>query len=315
MKMGRLIRMGWIGILTGFTLSCRVDPPGTSSSGGKPVVCAVNYPLQYFAQRIAGDLAEITCPVPSGTNPAFWSPSPEVILAIQSADLILLNGANYAGWVSRTSLPVSNQINTSSSFRDRYISIEGAATHAHGPGGDHTHGETAFTTWLDFSLALEQARAVRDAFMSRWPDQLPALRHGFEGLQQDLSNLDRSMDALARSLSAHAGYASHPVYQYWARRYQVALDNLHWEPDRFPDAACWESFQNRLNQRPARWMIWEAEPAPETARRLNELNLRIAVFSPCAGKPTQGDFLSVMRKNLENLTRMMASLDNPGVPE
>ena len=39
----------------------------------KPVVYTVNYPLQYFAERIAGDLVEVVLPVPADIDPAFWS--------------------------------------------------------------------------------------------------------------------------------------------------------------------------------------------------------------------------------------------------
>ncbi|MEJ2085889.1 MAG: zinc ABC transporter substrate-binding protein, partial [Acidobacteriota bacterium] len=64
------------------------------------VLYTVNYPLQYFAQRIGGDLVEAAFPAPEGDDPAYWKPTPEQILAYQNADLILLNGADYAKWLT-----------------------------------------------------------------------------------------------------------------------------------------------------------------------------------------------------------------------
>ncbi|KPK50972.1 MAG: hypothetical protein AMJ63_13415, partial [Myxococcales bacterium SG8_38_1] len=75
-----------------------------SSAGERLVVYAVNYPLQYFAQRIAGEFAEVVMPVPPDMDPAFWQPDAAIIGDFQRADLILLNGAGYAKWVSRVSL-------------------------------------------------------------------------------------------------------------------------------------------------------------------------------------------------------------------
>ena len=37
-------------------------------------VAVVNYPLEYFTRRIAGDRVEIVFPVPREEDPAFWKP-------------------------------------------------------------------------------------------------------------------------------------------------------------------------------------------------------------------------------------------------
>ncbi len=42
-------------------------------------------------------------------------------------------------------------------------------------------------------------------------------------------------------------------------------------------------------------MVWEAEPRAEVARRLAELGIHSAVFSPCANVPPRGDWLACMR--------------------
>jgi hypothetical protein len=37
-------------------------------------------------------------------------------------------------------------------------------------------------------------------------------------------------------------------------------------------------------------MIWEGEPLPGSEKRLQEMNIKGQVFSPCFAKPDQGDF-------------------------
>ena len=49
-------------------------------------IYTVNYPLQYFAQRIAGEYAKVVFPAPQGVDPAFWTPDPSAIAAYQDAD-------------------------------------------------------------------------------------------------------------------------------------------------------------------------------------------------------------------------------------
>ena len=66
-----------------------------------PRVYTVNYPLAYFAERIAGGSVKVVFPVPPDVDPAIWSPDAETIADYQQADLVLLNGAGYAGWLQR----------------------------------------------------------------------------------------------------------------------------------------------------------------------------------------------------------------------
>ena len=48
-------------------------------------------------------------------------------------------------------------------------------------------------------------------------------------------------------------------------------------------------------------MLWEADPLPETAVRLQELGVRVLVFDPAANQPDQGDYLGVMSENVRRL--------------
>ncbi len=54
---------------------------------GKLSVYAVNYPLAYFAERVAGTHADVVLPVPPGIDPAFWTPDVAIIGRIQEADV------------------------------------------------------------------------------------------------------------------------------------------------------------------------------------------------------------------------------------
>ena len=263
-------------------------------------VYTVNYPLQYFARRIAGPHARVVFPAPADVDPAFWQPDIETIIEYQRANLVLLNGAAYARWVNNVSLPAARLVNTSAAFRDDYIEIKASTTHRHGPGGDHSHAGTAFTTWLDLSRAVQQARAITDALIERRPGLEGDFERGFEALEQELQALDSELRSVLNTRTQPV-LASHPVYQYLARGYGLNLESVTWEPGEPPSAAQWSELRLLLTDHPARWMLWEDEPAPETARQLQGLGIDIAVFRPCANKPEQGDFISVMRSNLEQL--------------
>lgn len=264
------------------------------------VVRTVNYPLQYFAARIGGDLVEASFPAIDG-DPAGWQPRAEDIAAFQAADLVLLNGANYAKWTATATLPQSRVVDTSVGFADRLITVDGAVTHSHGPEGDHSHGKTAFTTWLDPALALEHSRAIHAALVARRPDAVTQLDAGLAALKGDLEVLDERLRAITQDHASIPMLASHPVYQYLGRRYALDLAAVHLEPDQVLSERDWQELESALTSRHVRVMLWEAEPLLETRQRLEAAGVRIVVYATCANVPVIGDWFEVMSLNVTSL--------------
>lgn len=277
-------------------LSCMIV-----SAADKFTVYSVNYPLAYFAERIGGDHIKAVFPLPPGIDPAFWEPNADDIVGYQQADLILLNGAGYAKWIKRVSLPRRKLVNTSAAFVQDYITVSERVTHQHGPGGEHSHTGTAFTTWLDFKQAIQQARAIQLALEKHQPEYADTFRRNFALLETDLECLDNDLKMLTAVNPNMLFIASHPVYQYFARRYNIHLQSVMWEPDVMPDEQQWNQLDRLLPQHPANWMIWEGQPVEQTEAQLRKKEIESLVFDPCANRPAQGDFLSVMDENIKQL--------------
>lgn len=278
-------------------------PPAASAPDdtGKPTVYVANYPLQYFARRLAGDALAVKFPAPGDEDPAFWQPDDAALSAYQGADLILMNGATYSKWAEKASLPVSKTVDTSAAFKSQFIEIKDVTTHSHGPGGEHAHAGTAFTTWIDFRQAVQQAQAVRDALLKKWPALAPQISTNFEALQKDLLALDGRLETVGKRIAAAPLVASHPVYHYLARRYGLNLKSVLWEPETVPDDKAMKELQSLLVNHPARWMIWEGDPAKDSVAKLKAIGLNSLVFDPCGNVPEKGDFLSVMTANIDAL--------------
>ena len=279
------------------------DREGSSSpaaSTSTPKVYVVNYPLMYFAERIGGDRVDVVFPAPADEDPAYWRPEPDVVAAYQNADLILLNGAKYAKWVERVTLPKSKRVDTSKRFQDRYIQMADAVEHAHGPKGQHAHEGVAFTTWLDPTLADLQALAIRDALSKLLPNHTATFEQNYEALKKDLTALDGELDKLTKNAKQPL-LASHPVYQYFARRYDLDLASLHWEPDEVPNEKQWIELDELRQTHPAKWMIWEADPDAETVDELRSRGIDCIVVYPCGHVPPGGDYLQVMHSNVARL--------------
>ena len=266
-------------------------------------VYTVNYPLQYFTQRIAGDHAQVVFPAPADVDPAFWMPERKTISEYQQADLVMLNGAAYAGWVSKVSLPRLRQVDTSKAFKDGLIMVKDTVTHRHGPAGEHSHTGTAFTTWLDFYQAVQQAEAIAEALSRKQPEHKSEFEKNLAALRKDLMALDLEIQQSVATKPRQRLFASHPIYHYLARRYELHIEDMVWEPDDMPNDQQWQQLWLVQEGFPADWMLWEKQPLSEIVQQLDSMGIGIAVFDPCANRPASGDFLSVMHDNIANFRR------------
>ena len=169
-------------------IGCDRNEASTTSDPNRPgprVVAVSNHPLESFASRIGGEHVEVVWLIPDGIDPAYWTPAGEDVADMQSADLILLNGATYEKWLPTASLPSSRTVDTSAKVADQLVETDGPV-HSHGPDGEHSHAGTAFTTWLDPEIAVAQATAVRDALVQVAPQHQVTFDSNYGLLVRDI---------------------------------------------------------------------------------------------------------------------------------
>lgn len=292
--------------------ACHSKKPATVSATPESTrleVYVTNYPLKYFTERLAGQEVDIVFPAPKDQDPAFWQPTDAQITDFQRADLIVMNGATYSKWAEKVTLPEDKIVDTSLGFKDRFIVIKNAVTHSHGKQGMHSHDGTSFTTWIDFQQAILQVDTLDEALKRLKPDSIELFAQDFDLLKKDLLALDMRMETVGKKLAGRPLVASHPVYQYWARRYNINLQHVLWEPEEVPTDAQMDDLKAILATHPAKWMVWEGEPAKESVEKLKAIGVFSAVFDPCANTPDKGDFLSVMKANVSNMEKLVATLD------
>ena len=284
--------------------------PSGNGRSSKPVVYTTFYPTTYLAQRLAGDDAQVVCPLPDDEDPIFWKPDEDVILAYQGADLIVVNGAEFEKWVLRASLPESRIVKTAEPFREGWITFEQAVEHSHGPSGKHAHEGIDGHTWVDPVLASSQATQIMGALMRLMPDSDTRIRiqDRLAPLLDDLDALDARFRALSEGYDGHVLLASHPAYNYVARQYGWRILSLDLDPEAMPSDAAFDEIRSMLADAPARHILWESAPLPDIATRFSEdLGLESIVFSPCETPPDGGvDYLARMNLNLDDVAPALA---------
>ena len=260
------------------------------------VVAAVNSPLYEFTERLARGVARVRLVAPAAGDPALWQPGAEDVLALQDADLVILNGAGYSPWTDKVSLNSNKLITTTQAAQ--WIALPGQVTHSHGPGGEHAHGDSAFTTWMDMSVAAAQARAIHAALVARWPNAREDLDDALAALLDELDALDRDFLAATAPLQGRPVLYSHPVYQYFERRYQLPGKSLHWEPDVPLTEAQLSMAREQLL--PGTLLVWEGEPHSDSRAALSATGVTQVVIDPGANIGTQS-WIALQRANIARL--------------
>jgi zinc transport system substrate-binding protein len=265
-------------------------------------IVAVNYPLHYFAERLAGDAAEVEFPVPGNVDPSFWRPSIADISRIQSADLILLNGAGFAAWTDRVSLPRARVVDTSAELEARFITTE-SITHSHGDGGEHSHEGLASYTWLDPALAIVQAEAIARAIARL--DLVPedTLGERLDTVRVELDAADTVARAALAPLQEIPLIATHPRYQYFARAYDLSIASLEWEAGAAPSEAELAELDALAEETGARVLIWETAPPEGAVDAVATMEFQSATFPPLAHPVEGADFIEAFEAAVSSLAQ------------
>jgi zinc transport system substrate-binding protein len=154
-------------------------------------------------------------------------------------------------------------------------------------------------------MAAAQARRIAGALVGLMPQHENTLMRNLDSLVAELEQLDAGFAAIGERFGRQPLLASHPVYQYFARRYGFDLQSVHWEAEELPPLQEWQKLELLLEKHPAKWMIWEAQPLPEIHDGLSRLGVTPLVFQPLAHRPAHGDFLSAMKSNVQTLGQML----------
>ena len=283
---------------------CKGDDRTTNSGEDNGAVYTTFYPTTYFAERVSGGLVPVECPLPDDADPIFWQPSREALAGYQQAALVVLNGASFEKWTETASLPADRTVVSGDLPADQLIRYENAVVHKHGPGGEHSHEGIDGHTWLDPQIATLQVETIQAAMAKRWPEHAAAFESNADALIAELAALDERL----KNTTAPPLLASHPAYNYLAKRYSWDIDNLDLDPGEMPSAEQLEDIRARLAERPVKLLLWEGEPLPEISAKLqSEFGLQSVLFSPLEGTPESGDYLSVMKENIDRL----ANAGNP----
>lgn len=184
----------------------------------KITVVASFYPLYEFASRVGGDRAEVSSLVPVGIEPHDWEPTPQDRLRVQSASMLVINGAGFESWASGMGARVI--VNTSEGIdleHEEEIEEDG---HGH-EGGVNPH------IWLDPVLAKHQVEKIHDAMVNADPVNADYYNENAGRFAAELDQLDAFVDLELSDCEKSDFIAFHDAFVHFAERYGLTQHSIH----------------------------------------------------------------------------------------
>lgn len=297
---------------------------GGSESGGDTLsVVASFYPLAEAAERVGGDLVEVTNLTPAGTEPHDLELTPDQVDQLLDADLVLYLGEGFQPAVAEI---VEDQRDGPSIDLLATVEVEEGAAEAleeeeHGhegeegeEGEEHAEEEEAHSEvdphfWLSPQLFVDAVGEVEGALAEERPDDATTFEENAAAYTDELTTLDGEAETALATCERDTIVTSHAAFYYLADRYgltQLPIAGL--SPETEPDADRIAELADTIEAEGITTVFYETLVSPEVAETLaNEAGVETAVLNPLEGlteeQVDEGEtYATVMQQNIDALT-------------
>lgn len=188
-----------------------------SSSESKPLVVSTASIFADMVEVIGGDLVESRSIVPLGGDPHTFEPTPEAANLVSKADLILMNGLTFEGWLSEL---IKFSGTKSPVYRiTKGIKAKGSATYE---GSEDPHA------WMSAPNGLIYIENTYLALSKTFPQYQDEFAFNYKIYRQQLLDIDKWIrDTISIIPPAHRVLiTSHDAFQYFGAEYGLKLESI-----------------------------------------------------------------------------------------
>ena len=296
------------------TVACALAGCGKSDvEDGQPlastrdVIVTTFYPTTWMTQKIVGDAVPVECLVPDGDSASEWRPNDTAIQQLQSAKLVVLNGAGFEKWAITTTLPASRVVDTTVDLPGGFIQYADVITHQHGPVGDQSREGIDEHTWLDPIIAKHQATQIVAAAKRTWPQHAARFNENLQLVNAEFDKLADRLKAVAPKLTGVRLLCAEPAYNYVARQFDWKIENAGLAPSMTAEEILSRVKVDGSKSKPI--VLWANMPSANLVDELMPAGVRSVPFSTGVAGPGSDDYMTLMNANVDALQKALG--DSP----
>ncbi len=289
------------------------------------------YPLQFALERIVGDLGIVTN-IGEGKDPHDFEPTTQNMLALQKADLVVLQGADFEPWgddviarLEADNVPVILATADIELHEGGHDHVEGEHKEEHEDEhedeeheeDDHEghdedeheededdHGAYDPHTWLDPVLFSEMIKHITEEIIALDPDNASTYQTNSLALQSELSELDTQYKNQLASCELDEVITSHEAFGYLAERYNFEVHSIAGlSTQDTPSVTTLAELKEEAEEGIGAILLEENSITAYGETLARETGLETLSINPIAYIiPTGENYLTLMQKNLDTFS-------------
>ena len=173
--------------------------------------------FQDMAINIGMEKVECFSIVPIGGDPHLYEPKPSDAQLVKSADIILVNGLTFEGWITKL-------IENSGTDAKTYTITDGVNAIK----SDSYEDAADPHAWMDASNGLVYIENIRDALIAHDPDNQDIYNENYTSYHQKIKELDSYILSSIKTIPEKKRIlvTSHDAFAYYGKRYGLELNAL-----------------------------------------------------------------------------------------
>jgi zinc transport system substrate-binding protein len=275
----------------------------SAGSDGRLKVVAGFYPLAEAAAKVGGTLVNVQNLTPPGVEPHDLELTPDEIVDIQAAGVVLYLSHGFAPAVEQAVAGAQGII---------VDLLQGMALKPGVPEGGEDGPVSDPHVWLDPVLYRQLVDRTERALAQARPADASTFESNARAFQAELAQLDEEYRSGLDGCARHVIVTSHAAFGYLAARYgltQVPIAGV--SPDAEPSPQRLAELAQLVRRDGVTTIFTEELVSPKVAETLaNEVGVATAVLNPLEGLTGRElsagqDYVSVMRSNLQALEQAL----------
>lgn len=272
-----------------------------SNNNSKLKVSTSFYPLEFITKEIGGSLVDVKNITPAGSEPHEYEPTQQQIIDIQSADLLLLNGAGLESWTSKIDQASSKPktiLDLSKNFQLSELEEDGQKV-------QDPH------IWLSPNNYIKMTNLVSTSLQQNQSSQNQTIiQNNTKSLVSKLESLSNKYKTKLNPLNCKNTkfITNHDAFNYLAKDYGLeAISISGLSPEAEPTAKELTDLAKIIKLNDIRYVFTETIASPKLAETLaKEVGISTLEMNPLEGlseeEITSGkNYINIMEKNLQNL--------------
>jgi zinc transport system substrate-binding protein len=242
-----------------------------ADKNGKTNVFVSIMPQKYFAEKIGGNLVNISVLVPSGTSPENFDPSPKQIVQLGSSDVYFTIGVPFEN-IFLDKLKAGKKKLVAAPCDKDVPKLRNAEhdEHEHGHEAEHHHhGEFDPHIWTDPELIKIIAKNMADTLSGIDPGNAAIYASNLENFRKELDALQTELGQKLAPYKGRIFYVYHSAYTYFAERFNLIQKSIE-TGEKEPTPAKLRELVNQANQDKVKTVFIQPEFPASGAKRVAE---------------------------------------------